>query len=137
MPELKEFDTFEGKALARNTALAQGWTFQDNGGDSFWHYDTAGGRTFCWMERAYRPDLRFSQALELGGDEWLWESIEFHSGFRNGPTTGLLTEVRHRLGSGRLARVSVAYADFPTKEVAYATARCWVFLKAKEGGDGD
>jgi len=89
-------------------------------------------RMMMWRDdhyERYRPDRNIAQAWELDGEGWQWESIEFHSGFRNGHTTGLLMEVRHLFKPGRIARTSVEFADFPTKAQAYATARCRAYLE--------
>ena len=55
-------------------------------------------------------------AWELDGDGWLWRTIETPYG----------VEVFNQFASAY-----VLFADFPTKAIAYATARCRAWLKAK------
>ena len=60
-------------------------------------------------------------AWELDGDEWYWEFSE--------DVLSLKTIVE--TDDGMFEHVEVKWADFSTKEEAYATARCRAFLKAK------
>jgi hypothetical protein len=152
------YDELSGVELARAVAERRGWLFAGDARTGFvdlaligehviettttcyWISDNgqvgASGAGMIEYKKQYgvgryTPDCNIAQAWELDGEGWYWEYIEFHSGYSNGPTTGLAVYVRDRNG-GQIAGAGVELADFPTKAHAYATARCRAYLKAME-----
>jgi hypothetical protein len=127
-------DRLEGIALAEAVAMCRGWKRVLDAliGECWELPDESRVVIQEWYHPDnYRPDRDIAQAFELDGKGWYWESIEFHSGYSNGPTTGLVVYVRDR-NVRQIAGAGVELADFPTKAQAYATARCRAYLKATD-----
>ena len=116
---MTEIDELEGKELAEAVALSRGWRQHRHNDNSHWWWKTGDGRLVCEVAD-YRPDLNIAQAWELDGERLFWRFGEHWWGLR----TILETPDTH-------CRFSLDWCDFPTKAVAYATARCRAFLKAK------
>jgi len=121
---MNKIDELVGKELAEAVAVARGW---QRGFGGFWTLpsgplDGEGEREIYLYD--YRPDRDVAQAWELDGEEWLWDFRDHRSGL-------YLDAIAYR-GGHIIGMARVVYARFLTKPVAYATARCRAFLKAKE-----
>ncbi len=138
---MANIDELEGAELAKTVALEVGyiegedmWGGED--GTVFVVDVTPPGEFSVYANHEtveYRPDRNIAQAWELDGEEWAWR---FHEGLHYFASHG-----RHGMNRRGLLvfcraddishSALVAWADFPTKPEAYATARCRAYLKAK------
>ena len=68
---------------------------------------------------------RIAAAWELDGEGWCWD-------FTESPWSLMATINFENSIASTYVDAVVKFADFPTKAAAYATARCRVWLKAKQ-----
>ena len=137
---MTEIDKLEGAELAMAVAGALGWErvrqarifnqpFTDHDTYYLYHNDFFGIDMVRHIgpkcDGDYEPHRSMDQAWELDGEGWLWSTYGYLSDLE--AVVGWRTRGGFRSYTSR-----VLWADFPTKQAAYATARCRAFLKAKE-----